>query len=140
MKLDVLRRYRAQLEEVARMDFFRLRQELQEAETHVFLLEERMNRTTDAYSAKAAGGVALDEFLVWQSMVVAETSKLAEAKQAEGRLREAWNHKQDALRVAMQDCRTLDRLAERRRQQQRLVQDRVEQMELDEAARRTSVM
>ncbi len=140
MKLNVLRRYRAQLEEVARMDFFRLRQELQDVETRVVLLEERMNRTADAYLAKAAGGVALDEFLVWQSMVVAETSKLAEAKQAESQLREAWNHKQAALRVAMQDCRTLDRLVERRRQQQRLVQDRVEQMELDEAARRTSVL
>ncbi|THJ20845.1 MAG: hypothetical protein CAF45_013495 [Nitrospira sp. CG24E] len=138
MKLNVLRRYRAQLEEVARMDFFRLRQELQDVEARVFLLEERMNRTTDAYLAKVAGGVALDEFLVWQSMVVAETSKLAEAKQAENQLREAWNRKQNALRVAMQDCRTLDRLAERRRQQQRLVQDRVDQMELDEAARRTS--
>ena len=140
MKLNVLRRYRAQLEEVARMDFFRLRQELQDVEARVFLLEERMSCTTDAYLAKASGGVALDEFLVWQSMVAAETSKLAEAKQAERQLREAWNRKQDALRVAMQDCRTLDRLAERRRQQQRLVEDRVDQMELDEAARRTNVM
>ena len=140
MKLEVLRRYRAQLEEVARMDFFRLRQELHDVEAHVLLLEERISLTTDAYSTKAAGEVALDEFLVWQSMVAAETSTLAQAKQLERQLREAWNQKQDTLREAMQDRRTLDRLAERMRQERRLVQDRVAPMEMDEAARRTSVM
>ena len=140
MKLEVLRRYRAQLEEVARMDVFRLRQELQTVEARVLLLEERMRLTTDEYLAEAAGGLALDEFLVWQSMMTAETSKVAEAKQEENRLREAWDQKQNALRIAMQDRRTLDRLAERMRQQRRLVQDRVDQMEMDEAARRTIAM
>lgn len=140
MKLDVLRRYRAQLEEVVRMDLFRLRQELQDAEARAHLLDVHMRLTTDAYLAKAGGGVALDEFLVWQSMLTAETSKLAEAKQVEGQLREAWSRKQDELREAMQDRRKLDRLVERMRQQRHLVQHRVDQMEMDEAARRTSVM
>jgi flagellar biosynthesis chaperone FliJ len=40
----------------------------------------------------------------------------------------------------MQDRRTLDHLAERMRQQRRLVQDRVDQIEMDEAASRMSVM
>ena len=53
-------------------------------------------------------------------MLTAETSNLAAAKQVEGQLREAWNQKQDELREAMQDRRTLDRLAERMRQQQQL--------------------
>ena len=140
MKLDVLRRYRAQLEEVVRMDLFVLRQELQDAEARARLLDAHMRLTTDAYLAKAGGGVALDEFLVWQSMCAAETSKLAAAKQVEGRLREAWNQKQDELREAMHDRRKLDRLAERMRQQRHLLQHRVDQMEMDEAARRTSVM
>lgn len=140
MKLDVLRRYRAQLEEVVRLDLFRLRQELQDAEARAHLLDAHMRLTTDAYLAKAGGGVALDEFLVWQSMLTAETSKLAEAKQVEGQLREAWSQKQDELREAMQDRRKLDRLVERMRQQRHLVQHRVDQMEMDEAARRTSVM
>ena len=140
MKLDVLRRYRAQLEEVVRMDLFVLRQELQDAEARARLLDAHMRLTTDAYLAKAGGGVALDEFLVWQSMCAAETLKLAAAKQVEGRLREAWNQKQDELREAMHDRRKLDRLAERMRQQRHLLQHRVDQMEMDEAARRTSVM
>ncbi len=140
MKLDVLRRYRAQLEEVVRMDLFLLRQELQDIEARARLLDAHMKLTTDAYLAKAGGGVALDEFLVWQSMLTAETSKLAAAKQVEGQLREAWNQKQDELREAMQDRRKLDRLAERMRQQRHRVLDRVDQMEMDEAARRTSVM
>jgi len=140
MKLDVLRRYRTQLEEVVRMDLFLLRQELQDAEGRSRLLDAHMRLTTDAYLAKAGRGVALDEFLVWQSMFTAETSKLAEAEQVEGQLREAWSLKQDELREAMQDRRTLDRLAERMRQQRHLVQHRVDQMEMDEAARRTSVM
>ena len=140
MKLDVLRRYRAQLEEVVRMDLFCLRQELQDAEARSRLLEEHMRLTTDAYLAQAGGGVALDEFLVWQSMFTAETSKLAAARQEEERLREAWNQKQDELREAMQDRRKLDRLAERMRQQRTAVLHRVDQMEMDEAARRTSVM
>ena len=140
MKLDVLRRYRAQLEEVARMDLFQLRQDLQEAEARTRLLDEHMRLTTDAYLAKAGGIVALDEFLVWQSRFQAGTSLLAQARQEEVRLSEAWSQKQDELRVAMQDRRTVDHLAERMRQQRQLVQDRIDQMEMDEAARRMSVM
>ena len=140
MKLDVLRRYRAQLEEVARMDLFQLRQELQDAEVRARLLDEHMKLTTDAYLAKAGGIVALDEFLVWQSRFQAGTSLLAKARQEEVRLSEAWSQKQNELREAMQDRRTVDRLAERMRQQRQLVQDRIDQMEIDEAARRTSVM
>jgi flagellar export protein FliJ len=140
MKLDVLRRYRAQVEEVVRMELFLLRQELQDIEARFRLLDEQMKRTTEAYLAKTGGGVALDEFLVWQSMLTAETSELAAAKRLEGQLREAWSQKQDALREAMHDRRKLDRLADRMRQQRHLVQHRVDQMEMDEAARRTSVM
>ena len=140
MKLDVLRRYRAQLEEVARMDLFQLRQDLHEAEARVRLLDEHMKLTTNAYLAKAGTGVALDEFLVWQSRFQAGTSLLAQARQEEVRLSGAWSQKQAELREAMQDRRTVDRLAERMRQQRQLVQDRIDQMEMDEAARRTSVM
>lgn len=140
MKLDVLRRYRAQVEEVVRMELFLLRQELQDIEARFRLLDEQMKLTTEAYLAKAGGGVALDEFLVWQSMLTAGTSKLAAAKQLEGQLREAWSQKQDALREAMHDRRKLDRLADRMRQQRHLVQHRIDQLEMDEAARRTSVM
>ncbi len=140
MKLDVLRRYRAQLEEVARMDLFQLRQELHEAEARARLLDEHMKLTTDAYLAKAGGVVALDEFLVWQSRFQAGTSLLAQARQEEARLSEAWSQKQNELREAMQDRRTVDRLAERMRQQRQLVQDRIDQMEMDEAARRMSAL
>ncbi|MEI8015896.1 MAG: flagellar FliJ family protein [Nitrospira sp.] len=140
MKLDVLRRYRAQLEEVARMDLFQLRQDLHEAEARARLLDEHMKLTTDAYLAKAGGVVALDEFLVWQSRFQAGTSLLAQARQEEVRLSEAWSQKQNELREAMQDRRTVDRLAERMRQQRQLVQDRIDQMEMDEAAHRMSVM
>jgi flagellar export protein FliJ len=140
MKLDVLRRYRAQLEEVARMDLFQLRQELHEAEARARLLDEHMKLTTDAYLAKAGGVVALDEFLVWQSRFQAGTSLLAQARQEEVRLSEAWSQKQNELREAMQDRRTVDRLAERMRQQRQLVQDRIDQMEMDEAARRMSAL
>jgi flagellar export protein FliJ len=140
MKLDALRRYRAQLEEVVRIDFFLLRRELQDAEARSRLLDAQMRLTIDAYLVKAGGGVALDEFLVWQSMFTAETSNSAAAQQVEGQLREAWNQKQDELREAMQDRRKLDRLAERMRQQRHRVQHRVDQMEMDEAARRKSVM
>ena len=52
MKLDVLRRYRAQLEEVVRMDLFRLRQELQDAEARSRLLDEQMNTHDRCISGK----------------------------------------------------------------------------------------
>jgi flagellar export protein FliJ len=140
MKLGVLRRYRAQVEEIVRVDLFRLRQELHELEARARLLEERMRRTTDEYSGKAAGGLALDEFLVWQSRLAADTSKSVAARQMEEQLRGAWDQKQGELREAMQDRRTLDRLAERIGQRRRLVQNRVDQMEMDEAARRMTMM
>jgi len=140
MRLGVLRRYRAQVEEVVRMDLFRLRQELHGLEARARLSEERLRCTADEYAGKAAGGLALDEFLVWQSRLTADTAKSAAARRMEGQLREAWDRKQGELREAMQDRRTLDRLAERIRQQRRLVQSRVDQMEMDEAARRTTMM
>jgi flagellar export protein FliJ len=140
MKLNVLRRYRAQLEEVVRMDLFQVRQDLQEAEARARLLDEHMRLTTDAYLAKAGGIVALDEFLVWQSRFQAGTTLLAQARQEEVRLSGAWSQKQDELRVAMQDRRTVDHLAERMHQQRQLVQDRIDQMEMDEAARRMPVL
>ncbi|RPH81498.1 MAG: hypothetical protein EHM80_02185 [Nitrospiraceae bacterium] len=140
MKLDVLRRYRAQLEEVVRMDLYRLRQKLQDAEARSHRLNEQMKLTTEAYLTKADRGVALDEFLVWQSTMTAETSDLAAAMHVEGKLREAWNQKQDELREVMQDRRILDHLAERIRQQHRRLQSRIDQMEMDEVARRASVM
>ena len=140
MKLDVLRRYRAQLEEVARLDLFQLRQDLQEAEARTRLLDEHMRLTTDAYLAKAGGIVGLDEFLVWQSRFQAGTALLAQARQEEVRLSGAWSQKQNELRVAMQDRRTVDHLAERMHQQHQLVQDRIDQMEMDEAARRMTVL
>jgi flagellar export protein FliJ len=140
MKLDVLRRYRAQLEEVARMELFQLRQELQDSEARSRLLDEHVRLTTDAYLVKAGKGVALDEFLVWQSRFQAGTTLLAQARQEEARLGKAWSQKQDELREAMQDRRTVDRLAERMRQQRHLVQHRIEQMEMDEAVRRMSVL
>jgi flagellar export protein FliJ len=140
MKLDVLRRYRAQLEDVMRMDLFLLRQRLQDAETEAQLHETSMKSTTDAYLAKVGRGVALDDFLVWQSRLTAETARLVEVKRVEGEIREAWNQKQHALREAMQDRRTLDRLAERMRQQRLLVENRIDQMETDEAASRTRAM
>jgi flagellar biosynthesis chaperone FliJ len=122
------------------MDLFRLRQELQEAEARTRLLDEQMKHTADAYLAKTGRGVVLEEFLVRQSMLTAEVSNLSAAMQMERHLREAGDQKQDELREAMQDRRTLDRLAERIRQQQRHMQHKVEQMEMDEAARRASVM
>jgi flagellar export protein FliJ len=140
MKLAVLRRYRAQVEEVVRMDLLRLGQELHDIEARARLLEELVRNTTAEFSGKASGGLALDEFLVWQSRLTAATSKSAAAKQMEGQLRAGWDQKQGELREAMQDRRTLDRLAERMRQQRRLVQSRVDQMEMDEAARRTTMM
>jgi flagellar export protein FliJ len=140
MKLDVLRRYRAQLEEVVRMDLFRLRQELQDAEARTRLLDDQMKRTTEASLAMTGGGVGLEEFLVRQSMLTAAASNLAVAMQVEERLQEVWSLKQEELREAMLDRRTLDRLAERVRQQHRCVQGRAEQMEMDEVARRRSVM
>jgi flagellar export protein FliJ len=140
MKLDVLRRYRAQLEEVVRMELFQLRQELHNAEARARLLDEHMRRATDAYMAKAGGTVVLDEFLLWQSRFQAGTCLLAQARQEEAQLSEAWSRKQDELRAAMQDRRTLDHLAERMRRQRQLVQDRIDQIEMDEASRRMSVM
>ena len=140
MKLDVLRRYRAQLEEVVRRDLFLLRQELQDIEERFRLLDAHMKRTTEAYLSQAGKGVALDAFLVWQSKLTAEMSKVTAAKQLEGQLREAWSQKQDELREAMHDRRKLDRLADRMRQRHQVALHKIDQMEMDEAARRTSVM
>ena len=140
MKLDAVRRYRAQVEDVLRMDLLRARQSLQDAETTCHALDVQTRVTAERYFAKASAGMALEEFLEWQATCDAEAALLAQARQVESRLRDEWTQKQNDLRDAMQERRTLDRLAERLRLQHQLLQQRVEQMQMDEAARRTSAM
>jgi flagellar export protein FliJ len=140
MKLDAVRRYRAQVEDVLRMDLLRVRQNLQNAETTCHALDAQTRVTAERYFAKAGAGMALEEFIEWQATFDAEASLLAQARQVEGRLRDEWNQKQNDLRDAMQERRTLDRLAERLRAQHQILQHRLEQMQMDEAARRTSAM
>jgi flagellar export protein FliJ len=140
MKLDAVRRYRAQVEEVLRMDLLRARQDLQDAETTCHALDAQMRETVEHYCAKASTGMAPEEFFEWQATCDAEAAMLAQAQQLEGRCRDEWHQKQSDLRDAMQERRTLDRLAERVRLQQRVLQHRVEQMQMDEAARRTGAM
>jgi flagellar biosynthesis chaperone FliJ len=129
MKLDAVRRYRAQVEDVLRMDLLRARQDLQDAETLCHALDTQMRATVERYSAKASAGMAPDEFFEWQAVCDSEAAMLAQAQQIEG-----------GCRDEMQERRTLDRLADRIRLQQRVLQHRVEQMQMDEAARRTSAM
>ena len=140
MKLNAVRRYRAQVEDLLRMDLLRARQNLQDAEAACLTLDAQARLTAERYMAKASTGIALEEFLEWQVTCDAEAAMLTQALQAEGRCRDEWNQKQHDLRDAMQERRTLDRLAERLRQQQRVVQYRAEQIQMDESARRTSGM
>lgn len=140
MKLDAVRRYRAQVEEVLRMDLLRARQDLQDAEILCLALDAQMRETVERYAAKASAGMAPDEFFEWQATCDAEAAMLAQAQQVEGRCRDGWHQKQNDLRDAMQERRTLDRLADRVGLQQRALQHRVEQMQMDEAARRTNAM
>ena len=140
MKLDAIRRYRAQVEDVLHMDLLRARQTLQDAETTCHTLDAQMRMTAERYFAKVSAGMALEDFLEWQATFEAEAALLTQARQTESRLRDVWSQKQHELREAMQERRTLDRLAERGRLQQQALQDRVEQLQMDEAARRTSAM
>jgi flagellar export protein FliJ len=80
--------------------------------------------------------MALEEFIEWQAKFDAEAAMLMQARQVEDRFRAEWHQKQNDLRDAMQERRTLDRLAERVRLQQQALQHRVEQMQMDEAVRR----
>ena len=140
MKLDAARRYRAQVEDVLRMELLRARQNLQDAETACHALAAQMQVTAEQYFVKTSAGMALEEVLEWQATFDAEAAMLTQARQLEGRFRGEWNQKQNDLRDAMRDRRTLDRLAERLRLQHRVLQYRIEQMQMDEAARRTSAM
>lgn len=140
MKLDAVRRYRAQVEDVLRMDLLRARQNLQDAEAVCQALGAQTQVTVERYFAKVSAGMPVEEFLEWQATCDAEAALLTQARQAEARLRDEWNRKQQDLRDAMQERRTLDRLAERLRLQHQAVQHRVEQTQMDEAARRTGAM
>jgi flagellar export protein FliJ len=140
MKLDAVRRYRAQVEEALRMDLLRARQDLQDAETLCQALDARIRETVERYAAKASAGMAPDEFFEWQATCDAEAAMLAQAQQVEGRCRDEWHQKQNELRDAMQERRTLDRLADRAGLQLRAAQHRIDQMQMDEAARRSRAM
>ena len=137
MKFDAIRRYRAQVEDVLRMDLLQARQNLQEVENLCLALEAQTQESSAQYSSKVSAGMALEEFVEWQTTFDAEAALLTQARQTEGRLRGVWTQKQQDLREAMQERRTLDRLAERVRLQEQAARDRVEQMQMDEAARRT---
>lgn len=140
MKLDAIRRYRAQVEDVLRMDLLQARQNLQDVENLCRALDAQTQESVERYSAKVSAGIALEEFIEWQTTFDSEAALLTQARQTEGRLRDVWSQKQHDLREAMQERRTLDRLAERVRLQEQAVRNRAEQMQMDEAARRTGAM
>lgn len=140
MKLDAIRRYRAQVEDLLRMDLLQARQNLQDVENLCRALDAQTQESVERYSAKVSAGMALEEFIEWQTTFDSEAALLTQARQTEGRLRDVWSQKQHDLREAMQERRTLDRLAERVRLQEQAVRNRAEQMQMDEAARRTGAM
>lgn len=140
MKLDSVRRYRAQMEEIVRMELLQARQNLQDVASLCQALDAQTQKSAEGYCAKASAGMALEDFIEWQATFDVEAALLTQARQTESRLRDVWSQKQHELREAMQERRTLDRLAERGRLQQQALQDRVEQLQMDEAARRTSAM
>lgn len=138
MKLDAVRRYRAQVEDVMRMELLLARQKLQDAEATCQVLGVQAQATVERYLVEVRAGMPVEECFEWQATCDAEDALLTHARQVEGRLRDEWHRRQQDLRDAMQERRTVDRLAERQRQQQRVMQYRAEQMQMDESARRTS--
>ncbi|MFO0730069.1 MAG: flagellar FliJ family protein [Nitrospiraceae bacterium] len=132
MKVDVLRAYALQVEQVAKLELAELAEALRTAEEHVALQGRRADEAAERYLSQARSGSTVDELSGRLGDMDASVSAKAAAEQARAVMHGRWMTKRDEVLEASRYRKKLDILHERALRDLRRRIDQADQRLIDD--------
>ena len=140
MSLHSLRKVRAQAVESLMMELAQIAQAMARSEARYQVLEVEMQADVESYARESMQGLTIEALLEWQGRMDAQRAALQQVRHEIDQATVSWQRTNARLVEASQECKLLDRVAEKRQEAVRAASRRQEQSETDEAAsRRASV-
>ncbi|MBS0156120.1 MAG: flagellar FliJ family protein [Nitrospira sp.] len=136
MSLDSIRKVHAQTVELLMMELSDIAHTLTRSEEQYRSMEIQIQRDAETYAQRTRQGITIEELLEWQGKMSAHRDALQEVRASINRATGLWQQTQERLIQARQECKLLERVAERRKTAVCAVMARREQRETDEAAHR----
>jgi flagellar export protein FliJ len=137
MSLESLRTLRRQAEEAVTMELAQITQQLAQLERRYQALDAEIHTEAAASRAQAERGMVIEEFLECHRRIEAGQALMNDTQQAIDNLTKAWVQTQNRLVEASQERKIVERLMDRRQQEQEKENLRREQQATDDAASRS---
>ena len=138
MSLDSLRKMRAQTVESLMMELAQVSQTLARNEERYPTIQATVQADTESYAQQTMQGLTIEALLEWQGRMDAQRAVLRQVRQELDHATRSWHHTKLRIVEANQECKILDRIAEKRQEAVRAAAGRQEQQATDEAASRRS--
>jgi flagellar export protein FliJ len=136
MNIAALKTYRAQLEDVLRIEVERLAQRLREMESRRACLEAEADATARAYAQRTRFSITAREALDQYETLEGLARSIRHAERAAAAVREEWERKRQELWEAARERRKLELLDQRDQRRRRRADAQQEQRVIDEIAAR----
>lgn len=136
MSLDSIQKVHAQTVELLMMELSHITHTLTRSEEQYRSMEIQIQRDAEAYAEQTTRGLTIENLLEWQENMSAQREAMRKVRALIDHTTGLWQQAQERLIQARQECKLLERVAERRQTIVRAVMARREQCGTDEAASR----
>lgn len=136
MSLDSIRKVHAQTVESLTMELSHIAHMLTRSEEQYRSMEIQIQRDAETYAQRTRQGLTIEDLLEWQGKMDAQRIALQQVRAAIDHTTGVWQQTKERLIEARQECKILERVAERRQTTVRTAMARHEQWAADEAASR----
>jgi flagellar export protein FliJ len=136
MSLKSLQKLRAQAVEALMMELAQITRTLDRAEQQYRDLEAELQQAVLMYDRQSSQGMTREVWLEWEGRMDSHRATLRKVRGERDKALEAWHRTKALLVEASQERTLLDRVADKRREAQRVDAGRQEQRIMDEAASR----
>ncbi len=136
MSLHSLRKVRAQAVESLMMELAQIAQAMAGSEARYQAIEIEIQTDAESYARHTMQGLTIEALLEWQGRMDAERAALQQVRHEIDQAAASWQRTKARLVEASQECKLLDRVAEKRQEAVRAAGQRQEQLATDEAASR----
>jgi flagellar export protein FliJ len=136
MSLDSIRKLRGQTVESLMMELSHLTQMLTHGEELSRNMDIQIQTDAEIYAQHTGQGLTIEALLEWQGKMDAQRAARQEVRATIDRTTALWQQTRERLIEARQECKLLERVAERRQIAVRAAMARREQRAADEAAHR----
>lgn len=136
MNISALTTYRAQLEDMLRIEVERLAQRLRDAESRRARLEAQANAKARAFAQRTRLGITAGEAVEEYETLEGLARSIRQAERAAAAVRAEWERKRQELLEASRERRKLELLDQRDQRRRRRTAAQQEQRVIDEVAAR----